>query len=172
MSSLALIFLRWVSTVFTEIKSRSAISRLLLPRAMKESISEDKVTAWGLALINKENNADWKYTSLPIQMNGERTKLDIKIIPQKEEYGLPSYHTQIQFPRRKSFYVGVGMSFYGALFRSEGCSVEGIQIDSVTANYRIKDEGYKKGEVGVTTLIHFGWKPFVKEHPKNHFVLM
>jgi hypothetical protein len=136
-----------------------------------ESINSEKVASWIKELIFKENNSSSTYTSLPQQLNGDQTKLNIQFVPIKEEYALPFYQTEIQFPQRKRFYVGVGMSFYYTGFKNESYSTEATILNDSTTNYQIVDEKHKKGELGLTTLIHFGWKPCYYDKNKDWFAV-
>ncbi len=127
-----------------------------------ERINAEKVISWLTSIIYKENNAERTYTSLPMQFTGDKSKLTITIKPQKEEYGLPEYSTELNFPIRKRFYAGIGMSFYCAGFKDERYGISATGIDSANTNYRIVDEENKKGEIGLTTLLHLGYRPFDK----------
>jgi len=127
---------------------------------LNESVSAEKVVSWLKELVFKENNSSFSYTSLPQQLLGNQVKLNIQIIPTKEESDLPRYQTDIQFPQKRQFYVGAGMSFYYAWFKNEVYSTKATVINDSTTNYQIVDEKNEKGELGLATLIHFGWRPF------------
>jgi|GEM_PF-2750706 len=127
-----------------------------------ENINAGKVSAWIEALVYKENNAGFTYLSLPQQLNGDRAMLTISIVPQDEKSGLQSYHTVLHFPQKKPFYVGAGMSFYASGLTSPAYSVSATAIDSTRTDYRIVEEDGVKTEVGVTALLHFGWKPLYR----------
>lgn len=136
------------------------IKAISMAEKLYESINAEKVSSWIRELIYKDNNSSFSYKTLPQQLNGNQTKLNIQFIPAKEEYGLPSYQTEIHFPHRNPFYVGVGMSFYYAKFKNEVYSSKGIVVNDSTTNYQIVDEKNNKEEYGLTTLIHFGYRPF------------
>jgi hypothetical protein len=138
---------------------------------MYETISAEKVIAWLNILINKENNSGFSYTSLPMQLNGDQTSLSIKLIPQKEEYGLPSYATEINFPQKKAFFVGAGTSFYGAWFKDDVYSTKATIIDNTKTDYKIINEENKAGELGVIALIHFGYRPFYNKRNGDWFAV-
>lgn len=131
-----------------------ATSKALIDSILTK-ISNSVVSKFISTIIDLDNNKDRKYTSLPIQHNGDIGKLSITIAPKKPEYG-PSYSTEIKFPQKKSFYVGIGMSFYYAWFKDETYSVEATTSDST--KYQIKNENIRRGELGLATLIHFGWQ--------------
>lgn len=130
---------------------------------LSENINTEKILVWLNILVYKENNVIDEYTTLPQQFNGDKCTLSIKLEPQKEEYGLPSYQTELQFPQKKEFYVGIGMSFYNAWFQNEAYSVKATVISDTQTDYQVVNEENKKGELGLTTLIHFGWRPFLKK---------
>ena len=125
-----------------------------------ESVNSEKVAAWIKELIFKDNNSIFSYTTLPQQLIEDQTKLNIQLIPAEKEYGLPNYQTEIQFPQKREFYVGVGMSFYYAGFKNDVFSTKATVINDSIKNYKIVDEKNKKGELGLATLIYFGWRPF------------
>lgn len=138
--------------------------------ALYENINSEKVASWIKELIYKENNSVSSYTTLSQQFNGDKAKLNIQIIPLNEESKLPSYQTEIQFPQKRKFYIGGGMSFYHAWLKNEVYSVKSIKIDEDNIDYAIIDEKNKKGELGMTALIHFGWRPFY-DKGKDWFAL-
>ncbi|WP_018342823.1 hypothetical protein [Cytophaga aurantiaca] len=152
----------------TELKDADSLllesfnSTIKLVDELYESISNDKIMSWLTILINKDNNKR-PYISLPQQLNGSETSLKISIIPHKEDSGLPSYMTTIKFPQRKRTYVGIGMGFYGATFKSNTYSTSATVIDSAHTNYKVVNENNQRGEIGLVTLLHFGWRPC-----KNH----
>jgi hypothetical protein len=125
-----------------------------------DGISSEKVSGWIKEIIYKENNSNSSYTSLPQQLKEDQTKFNIQIIPAKEEYGLPTYKTEIQFPHLKKFYVGIGMSFFYAGLRNDAFSTKATVVNDSITNYQIIDEKVKRGELGLATLIHFGWRPY------------
>lgn len=133
----------------------------LLDKSHK-NIDASKVSGWLKTLVNAENHADTEYKSLPLQLNGDITSLKLSITPRDDASGLQSYQTEIHFPQRKEFYVGLGVSFYNAGFKNEAYSTSAVKVDSVNTNYSIIDEKGKRGEFGVSTLIHFGWRPFIR----------
>ncbi|SOD15149.1 hypothetical protein [Pedobacter xixiisoli] len=123
-----------------------------------EPISPDITGNWLKELLYKENNIKTTYTSLPQQFNGDQTKLRIELTSLKEEYALPSYSTEIQFPQRKKFFIGAGMSFYYANFREDAYSVSSRTIAPEVNEYSIVAEDYKKGELGLSAMLHFGMR--------------
>lgn len=136
-----------------------------------ESVNAEKVASWIKELIYKENNSVTSYTTLPQQLNGDQAKLNIQLIPLKEESGLPNYQTNIIFPQKREFYIGGGMSFYYAGFKNEAYSIKATVIDDKNTEYRIVDEKNKKGELGLTALIHFGWRPFYDKKRNDWFAV-
>src|SRR5690606_18606878 len=84
-----------------------------------------------------------------------------QILPKKEEYDLQSYQTEISFPIRKKVFTGIGMSFYYAGFsNNESYSIQSMVSDNESMSYNIVDEKNAKGELGLTSLLHFGYRPF------------
>lgn len=122
-------------------------------------ISNSVVSKFLSTIIDLDNNKDRNYISLPLQHNGDKGKLSITITPKKPEYG-PSFSTEIEFPQRKRVYVGLGMSFYYANLKNETYSTQGIAVNDSTIHYQVVSENSKKGELGLTALIHFGIRPF------------
>lgn len=143
----------------TELLSNVSQSKSALDTALSK-ISPAVVSKYLTTIIDLHNNKDRSYTSLPFQHNEDISKLNITITPKKPEYG-PSYSTELRFPKKKS-YVGVGASFYYARFENEVFSTQATIIDSTRTDYSIIDEKNKKGEIGLTTLIHFGYWPIHK----------
>ncbi|MDW9380020.1 hypothetical protein [Chryseobacterium sp. JV558] len=122
-------------------------------------INSVKIVKYLNSIIDLENNTERSYTSLPFQYNGDINKLSISIIPKKMEIG-PSYSTEVQFPNKKDFFVGGGMSFYYAWFKNEAYSVSATALDNEKTEYKIINEKNKNGELGLAAFIHFLWRPF------------
>lgn len=126
-----------------------------------ESIKSTKVASWIKELIYKKNSGSYNYTSLPLQLKEDQTTVNIQILPKKEEYDLQSYQTEISFPIRKKVFTGIGMSFYYAGFsNNESYSIQSMVSDNESMSYNIVDEKNAKGELGLTSLLHFGYRPF------------
>ncbi|RRJ92743.1 hypothetical protein EG240_01625 [Paenimyroides tangerinum] len=136
-----------------------------------ESVNSEKVASWITELVYKDNNSTFSYTTLPQQLNGDQTKLNIQLIRIKEDSDLPNYQTEIQFPQKRQFYVGLGMSFYYAGFRNEAYSVKSTVSNEENTEYNIVDEKNRKGELGLATLIHFGWRPFYDKRTGDWFAV-
>lgn len=120
------------------------------------AISAEQTSTWLKELLNKENNKITRYISLPQQFNGDQTKLHIELVPQKEEFNVPSYSTEIKFPIHKKTFIGAGMSFYYANFRQQAYSVSSRAIAPEVNEYSIVEEDQSKGELGVAAMLHFG----------------
>jgi hypothetical protein len=125
-------------------------------------ISPTKIIKYVNSIIDLDNNKERSFISLPVQHNGDITKLSIYITPKKEEYG-NQYQTELHFPQNKNFYVGIGTSFYYANFKNDVYSTKATIVNDSVTNYQIINEKNKKGEIGITTLIHFGYRPFLKK---------
>ncbi len=122
------------------------------------------------AIIDLDNNKERSILTLPMQHNGDVSKLSINITPKKEEFG-NHFHTEISFPKNNKFYVGVGTSFYYGNFKNEVYSIKANIINDTTTNYQIVDEKNKNGEIGIATLIHFGYRPFSKNRDWDIFAV-
>ncbi len=133
-------------------KSLTALSEL------QASVSADKTYELLSQLVFIENNASNTYTSLPIQLNGERSKVNLSITPRDEKYNLQSYYTQIVFPQNIKPYTVVGLSFYGSNLHDKAYSTIKTMINDSTASYSFKEEDLTKAEVGVAALLRFGTK--------------
>ncbi len=132
-------------------KATTAIDKAL------ETISQDKVTLIMQTLIHLDNNASSNWRSLPIQYMGDIGQFTIKIAPKKPEYGLSTYDNTYHFPIPKH-YAGVSVGFYHAFsFVNESFSTLEKVIDT-TSEFNIVKEDTIKGEIGFTTLLHFGSK--------------
>ncbi len=121
------------------------------------TIGADRVAAWLRSVIHLDNNSEWKYRSLPMQLNGDFTDLEISIEPKKKEFGLPVYQTTIRFPDYSRWHIGAGMGFYyGFDFKNQSYSILANPVDSTTTEYTLMDEEMPKGEAGIATLLHVG----------------
>jgi hypothetical protein len=123
-----------------------------------ESVSSEKVIGFLKSLIYVENNSSTTFTSLPIQLKGDITTVNIKIEAQKDEFALPKFHTELDLILTNRIYIGTGISFYTSNLHNDSYSVRAIVADSLNANYSIVEENLNKKEIGIATLLHFGWK--------------
>lgn len=101
--------------------------------------------------LYKEN----RYTSLPIQYNGEQAVLDIKFIPKDsasilQPYTLPT----LVFPKRNSYW-SVGPSVYYARFLEQRVGLETNKVDT-TLSYSLLGEKPLRGEIGAALLLRGG----------------
>lgn len=118
-------------------------------------ISRDSITNYLNSVIHLENHSDRTFTSLPIQHNGDISKLSIIISPLKPEYG-QTYTVEYQFPENK-MYAGISGSFYFASgFRNDLYSTRETHTSDTTSYFSIVKEGTEKSEVGFATLLHVG----------------
>jgi len=131
---------------------------------LRKSISSEIVTSWIQQLIYKENNASFSYTTLPMQFNEDKTTLSIDFIPQNTDFGLPSYSTTIQFPKTTKYFLDVGLSLYYAGLKSDVLSTKEIAKNDSTSEFKLIDEKNNKGEVGIASFVHFGWRPFFDQN--------
>jgi len=134
-------------------------------------IDADKVNSWLSSIIHLQNNIIPEYLSLPMQLNGDFTTLEISIGPKKDEYGLPKYQTEIKFPVPQKTYICIGMSFYFSSLCNETYSIKATMVDSTTTDYSIVDEEPKESEIGIATLLHFGKKSEKIENLGIHFTI-
>jgi len=128
-----------------------------------ESISSEKVVGFLKTLIYVENNSSTTFTSLPIRLKGDITTVNIKIEPQKEEFCLPKFHTELNLNLPDKIYIGTGISFYKSNLINDNYSVRAIVVDSLNTNYSIVEENLDEKEIGISTLLHFGWKTCIND---------
>jgi hypothetical protein len=123
------------------------------------SINADKTNELLTAIVFYDNNKEAIYTSLPIQFKGEQAKLDITILPRKDEYLLQSFRTKLLFPLGTKQYFAVAVSFYWATsLNDDSYSIVGTPTSSTSTVYKIVKENIPNSEIGMASLIHFGWK--------------
>lgn len=125
--------------------------------AAADKISYVKISGFFASLIRLENNKNRTYLSMPMQLNGDINKLTLTISPKVADAGLQSYNATYEFPR-KSFYVGLGASFYYAKFRNDFYSIKETQTSDTTSHFNLIEENPERREIGFASLIHFGWK--------------
>lgn len=122
-----------------------------------EKINEAKMIEYLTKIIILENNSDRRYLSMPLQHNGDLSKLTILITPKNPDYG-QGYQTTYNFKAPK-FYVGIGAGFYYAnSLRNDSYSSQEVKLTDTTSNFMIVNENEKRGEFGFTTLLHIGTK--------------
>jgi hypothetical protein len=122
------------------------------------AVSADKGKELLTGLIVSENNAGMMYVSLPIQFKKDQATMTLTIEPRKPEYGLGTFKEQLVFPLQKSFYAGVGISFYGTSLHDEAYSVIGTPLNDSVNTYKPKAENFTKAEVGIAALLRLGFK--------------
>jgi hypothetical protein len=125
---------------------------------MYQIFGTKNVSEWLTSIIHLENNCNTDYLSLPFQLKGDMTTLNVSIEQKKDEYGLPKYQTDLFFPTNQKMFIGTGISFYWSTLHNEAYSVKATTIDSLTTNYSIVSENSPKMEIGIATLLHFGGK--------------
>ncbi|WP_126972735.1 hypothetical protein [Gynurincola endophyticus] len=128
------------------------------------------------SIIHLDNNSARSYTSLPMQLNGDMSKLSIDIVPKKPEFG-QTYAVVYEFPHNKN-YVGIGGAFYhatGKSFRNDIYSVQEFATSDTTSQFRIVNEDSEGAdrEIGFATLLHVGTKitNFCKDLLGVHFTI-
>lgn len=104
------------------------------------------------------NNSSRTYTSLPLQFNGDKSQLEISIIPQDKESRLPSYHTTYLLPKPSGFYIGIGPGLYYSNLYDDRFSTVGFAATDSTTNYRMISEKQSRNEIGLSVLLKAGWK--------------
>lgn len=126
-----------------------------------ESVNAEKTMGLLRSIQVHENNMNFSYTSLPIQYNGGKAKLDVSIVPRKLEYNLQSYKTSFQFPGESKRYWGVSAAFYVSGLHNEAYSTLSTTIitnTDTTTEYNIVNEDPAQMEFGVATLFTVGTK--------------
>lgn len=127
-----------------------------LDKAIVE-VNADNINTLLSQVVLIENNSNNTYKSVPMQFNGEQAILEYKIIPRDEKYLLQSYSAKILFPKRKSYYFSVGLSFYGSSLYDKAYSSIGTTIND-TIKYRVIKEDDLNAEIGIASLIRIGKK--------------
>lgn len=103
------------------------------------------------------NNGVNKYTTLPIQFNGEKESVELTFNPKKDLFNLQKRKLEFSFPEPNTRnYWSLGASFYGASLKNEQYSVVGSIINDST--YTVVKEETDKVELGIASLLRFGTK--------------
>ena len=113
-----------------------------------------------VTLSNVINNRQFKYTSLPMQLNGDQTTLKIKIEPRSDTYALNSYQTEIVFPQRRKSFIAAGSTFYLAWLEDEVYSAQKVidgTVSPIDTSYTLVSENQAGFETGTSININFGW---------------
>ncbi len=125
------------------------------------SISYDKIASWLTTYIdfvnNKNNN---EYVSAEQRISDDVVKTTITFTPIPADSKLDAFSAKWEFPKKSKMFIGLSMSFYYANLKDEVYSTKATVIDSDNTEYRIVNEKNNKGEMGIVSLIHLGWKPF------------
>ena len=140
-------------------------------KSAREKIGGEKIKQMLITLGNIIRNKGYKYKSFPIQLNGDQTKLVVKMVPKDSNMGLQSYtYGPIKFPRYKYNTVGVGTSFYiSGLYDEVYSSITTINDTTITimgeestivdTTFNISKEDFSKLELGMFANFNF-WKDF------------
>ncbi|WP_428741869.1 hypothetical protein [Tenacibaculum sp.] len=98
------------------------------------------------------------YTSLPIQFNGDKAIVKLRIEPKKEDFNLQTFEMPLIFPVNDYNYWSVGISFYGSNLYNEKYSSISEPVTDSTKVYKLFKEDNQKSEIGIATLLRFGKK--------------
>lgn len=124
-----------------------------------QSINYEKISSWLITYIdfinNKNNN---EYFSAEQRISEDIVKTTITFTPIPENSKLDAFSAKWDFPKKSKIFIGLSMSFYYANLKDEIYSTKATVIDSETTQYSLVNEENKKGEMGVVSLIHLGWK--------------
>ena len=128
----------------------------ILDKAM-EQINAEKITAFMNAVIHLENNKSRIWTSMPIQFMGDMGSFKLSFTPKSAEYGLSSFSQEYVFKISKA-YKGVSAGFYYAPKAvNERYSIKDtLDTNNNTVFGLVKEDD--SGEIGFTTLFHYGRK--------------
>ncbi|MDF3028849.1 MAG: hypothetical protein K0S23_3156 [Fluviicola sp.] len=127
-------------------------------KKIQSKVSEENIKIVLTKFSDIINNASRTYTSLPLQFNGDKSKLDISIIPQDKESRLPSYHSTYLLPKPSGFYLGIGPGLYYSNLYDDRFSTVGFAATDSTSNYRMIAEKQSRNEIGLSVLLKAGWK--------------
>lgn len=127
-------------------------------KKIQSKVSEENIKIVLTKFSDIINNASRTYTSLPLQFNGDQSKLDISIIPQDKDSRLPSYHTTYLLPKPTGFYLGIGPGLYYSNLYDDHFSTVGFAATDSTTNYRMISEKQSRNEIGLSVLLKAGWK--------------
>lgn len=127
-------------------------------KKIQSKVSEENIKVITTKFSDIINNSSRTYTSLPLQFNGDKSKLSISIIPQEKESRLPSYHATYLFPKPSGFYMGIGPGLYYSNLYDQRFSTIGFAATDSTTNYRLVPEKQSKSEIGLSVLLKAGWK--------------
>jgi hypothetical protein len=93
--------------------------------------------------------------SLPIQQLGDANIINVKIVPINSDAGLQEYNLNYKLQSKSPHYFSVGGGFYYANLKDDNYSINTEDSN----NYKLFDEGNSAGEIGLTSLMHAGFKP-------------
>lgn len=116
-------------------------------------------------LIDKVNNQDTNFVSLPFMFTKDQTELKIRIFPKDSVSVLPTYETSLLFPtKEKRVFWGVSTGFYFASLKKDefsllGTSVPTSDTTSITL-YTLVDEEISDDEYGMAAMIKTGYTFF------------
>ncbi len=123
----------------------------------KEKISYTKISGYYKTIVFLENNSDNDYNSMPLQLTGDVSTINLKIVPKSTDFKLPIYNAVYQLPKNLT-YIGAGTSLYYARFQSSVFNVRETKTSDTTSFFNLVDENNPKGEIGINTLLHVGSK--------------
>lgn len=125
---------------------------------IQSKVSEENIKVITTKFSDIINNLSRTYTSLPIQFNGDKSKLSISIVPQDKDSRLPSYHETYLLPKSSVFYMGIGPGLYYSNLYDDRFSSVGFAATDSTTNYRMVSERQSRNEIGLSVLLKAGGK--------------
>lgn len=135
---------------------------------IRDQLKADKIMALVKNVRFLKNGVN-DYKSLPIQFNGEKTKVSLKFSPQKPEYNEQTYNMNFEFPKTNTNnYWSLGASFFASTLTDERFSIISQMPNDSTTTYSVIEEKEDKLELGVATMLRFGKKFEGKENLGYH----
>jgi len=105
----------------------------------------------------KEKDGD--YVSVPIQVKNGRPEVNMQFIPKDSLMNEDPRSISFIFPTQQRAYWSVDAAFYGASLYDESFSSITTPLPDEQNEVRFVEEDVAKFEIGLASLIRFGWKP-------------
>ncbi len=139
-----------VTTIYTALTTAITETQAL--------VTAEKYTTLSQGLMALENHKNFEYVSLPIQRYQEINEVTLTIKPRGENDRLNTYTTTLRIPDYEKSFWGVSTGFYVAKNLEQSFSVEERLLDDgVTKVYDLVAEDQSKEELGVNTMVRYGF---------------
>lgn len=119
-------------------------------------LSEDKVGLLFKQYVDFKNN-EKEFITSERQLLEDFTTIELQFTPIEKDSKLESFNAKWRFPDKPKTFFGLSTSFYRADFRDD---IYSTRADG-TNQFTLVNEKNKSGEIGVVTLLHLCYKPFI-----------